>query len=508
MSGSPDRAAPRAGPWRRGRLTPRRVATAAVVLAAAALHVLLFHLERSPTPRRLWGDEIMYAALAERGARGEAAAIELLWPPLYPRLLACAARLGPLASVSPTGTPSAPLDVGRARAAVELAQVALLLGAVLALRGLARRISGSTAVADVTAALALLDPQLAGFAHFLWPEMLHLALFLGTLALLVGRTRRAWAAAAAGALLGLALLAKSLLQPFLPMLLVPLVVAHGWRRGLARSALVLTVAAAVVAPTIVSNGRRTGAWVVADSARFNLWVGLHDRAPRNFQAEIVGDEFDRWRISAPTFAEREALLSRRLDAFVAERGWLRILRDQSARQYYRLLGAPSFLTDQFPGGAIAALGYGYVAPTPWAARLLRLWSDAHYALLLVAASFGGVLALRLRTAPLAGEAERERRVARAWIAVAAAFVAYNLALLLVLHVKTRYRVPLLPLFDVAAALALVRLGQAWRRAGAPAPRAAGPDATPLPAFTRATLAAGALLAALLLKLAFLPPANG
>jgi hypothetical protein len=479
----------------------RRVAMPAVVLAAAALHLLLFHLERAPAPRRLWGDEIMYAELAERAARGEPAEVELLWPPLYPRLLAWAARLGPLSS-GPPG--AAALDVGRARAAVEAAQLALLVSAVLALRALARRVTGSTGVADLAAALALLDPQLASFAHFLWPETLHLALLLGALALLATRSRRRWALITAGLLLGLALLTKSLLQPFLPVLLLPLVAAHGWRRGLGRAALVLAVAAAVIAPTVVANGRCAGTWVVADSARFNLWVGLNDRAPRNFQDEIVGDEFDRWRASAPNFAEREAILARRLDAFVAERGWVRILRDQLGRQYYRLFGAPSFLTDQLPGGAIAALGYGYAAPAAWAARVLRAWSDAHYALLLVAAAFGGVLVLRLRAAPLSGEAERERRSARTWIAVGAAFVAYSLVVLLFLHVKTRYRVPLLPLFDVAAALALARVAHAWRRArAAPVPPAGDTDA--LPAFTRATLVLGALLCALLVKLAFLPP---
>lgn len=480
----------------------RRLARIAVLLAAATLHLLLFHLERWPEPRRLWGDEIMYADLAERGARGEPAEVELLWPPLYPRLLAYAAQLGPLASASPGVPPAAgataSLDVGRARAAVELVQVALLLAAVLALRALARRVTGSADVADLAAALALLDPQLAAFAHFLWPETLHLALFLGALALLICRSRQAWALIAAGLLLGLALLTRSLLQPFLPLLLAPLVVAQGWRRGLARGALVLAVAAAVIAPTVASNGRRTGTWAVADSARFNLWVGLNDRAPRNFRDEIVGDEFNRWRASAPTFAAREAILSDRIAAFVSERGLARILGDQLGRQYYRLFGAPSFLTDQLPGGAIADSGYGYFAPPPVAVRALRAWSDVHYALLLIAAGLGGVLAVRLRAPRRVGQAEHERRVARAWIAVAAAFLVYNLALLLVLHVKTRYRVPLLPILDVAAALALVRVARG--RVAEDEASATAPD--------RVTLAAGALLAALLLKLAFFPPAFG
>ena len=75
----------------------RRVAVLVTLALALGLHALLAWLELAPAPRRLWGDEIMYAELAERAARGEPAAPELLWPPLYPRLLGLAARLGPLA---------------------------------------------------------------------------------------------------------------------------------------------------------------------------------------------------------------------------------------------------------------------------------------------------------------------------------------------------------------------------------------------------------------------------
>ncbi len=468
-----------------------------VALAALGLHALLFTLERAPEPRRLWGDEIMYADLAERGARGEPAEIELLWPPLYPRLLSLAARLGPLGTQPPGMAPGAqaPRPVGRARAVVALLQLAALVVAALALRAVARGLAGSVLAGDIAAALLLLDPQVAAFAHYLWPEALHLALFLGTLALLMRPRAGASASAGAGLLLGLALLTKSLLQPLAP-LLAALVVA---RRGLRQAALMLVVALAVVAPAVIDNGRRAGVYTVADSARFNLWVGLNDRAPRNFHDEIVGDEYERWRRSAPTFAERQALLSARIDAFVRERGVPRILRDQFARQYYRLFGAPSFLDDQLPGGAIARAGYGYVDPPATAARLLGLWSQAHYALLLVAAAFGAGLLPRLLTRPTPAAPEgAPRHARRGWLLLAVVFVAYNLLTLLFLHVKTRYRLPLVPFLDVAAAVALSRLVARGTHATA--------DGA-MPTFDRRALTIGALLAALLLKLAFFPPAG-
>ncbi len=470
-------------PW------PRRLLLCAL-LASGGLHALLFTLERWPSPRRLWGDEIMYADLAERGARGESAELELLWPPLYPRLLRLAALRGPLLS-EPAGQPpgtSAPRDVSAARACVSLAQLALLLGAAAALHAVTRQVTGCTGTADVAAALFLLDPQLAAFAHYLWPEALHLALSLGLLALIARPRPSALACACAGLLLGLALLTKSLLLPFAPLFCLPLVATAGLRRGLLHGALTLAMAAAVVTPTIVANGRRTGAYVIADSARFNLWVGLNDRAPRNFQDEIVGAELERWRASGATFAERDARLARDIETLLTERGALRVLREQLGRQYYRLFGTPSFLTDQLPGGAIATQGYGYGAVPPWIASLLRGWHDGFYALLLMLAA----CALMFTAPPPTADRAPARR---AWHVLAGAFLAYNLILLLWLHVKTRYRLPLLPLLDVLAALTLVRLVTRLR---APAPVGA-------PTLGWARCAAGALLAALLLKLAFWPP---
>ncbi len=146
---------------------------APLVAAALALQAVLFWLGAWPVARRPWGDEIMYLDLAQRWARGEAAPLEPLWPPLYPQLLAAALRLGDTNLLG-----------------LRLLQVALLLVAARALAGLAARLLGSPAAGRWAAALLLLDPQVAAFAHYYWPEALHLALLLGALWLLVLHGRR------------------------------------------------------------------------------------------------------------------------------------------------------------------------------------------------------------------------------------------------------------------------------------------------------------------------------
>ena len=403
------------------------------MLAFLALQALLFWLNAWPVARRPWGDEIMYLDLAQRWARGEAARLEPLWPPLYPRLMAAMLELGDASLLT-----------------LRLLQVGLLLLAALALRGLAERLLGSATAGRWAAALFLLDPQVAAFAQYYWPEALHLALFLGSLWLLALHGRSWGAVALAGLLLGLALLAKSVLLPFLPLLLLPLGFELGWRPGLARAGLALGLALLVTAPAAISNGRHHGLWAVADSSRFNLWVGLNDRSRRNLVDEVVGDEYNRWRESAPDLAGRDRLLRERTAALVTQRGLPGVLADQLGKQYLRLFDRDSFFTDQLPGGAIVAQGYGCVAAPARLARALRLAAWGLYAVVLVGASFG-----------LA-------RVARApspWLVALLLFLAGNLLLFLGLHVKTRYRLGFLPVLDLLAAAALARCGQPPRAVG-------------------------------------------
>lgn len=422
---------------------------APLVAAALALQAVLFWLGAWPVARRPWGDEIMYLDLAQRWARGEAAPLEPLWPPLYPQLLATALRLGDTRLLG-----------------LRLLQVALLFVAAWALAGLAARLLGSPAAGRWAAALLLLDPQVAAFAHYYWPEALHLALLLGALWLLVLHGRRWGAVALAGLLLGLALLTKGLLLPFLPLLVLPLGFELGPRPGLSRAALALGLAGLVAAPTVVSNGRRHGLWTVADSSRFNLWVGLNDRSRRNLVGEVVGEEYQRWRESAPDLAGRDRVLREKTAGLVAQRGLPAVLSGQLGKQYFRLFDRDSFFSDQLPGGAIAAQGYGYVAAPRGAALALRLLGLLAFTATLVAAALG---------------LARVVRAPSPWLGALLLFLAGQLLLFLGLHVKTRYRLGFLPVLDLLAAAALARCG--------PPPRAAG-------------LWGGALLAVLLLGLAF------
>jgi hypothetical protein len=233
-----------------------------------------------------------------------------------------------------------------------------------------------------------------------------------------------------------------------------------------------------VAPTVLSNAERHGRWLISDSALFNVWVGISDVSRRNFVDEVVGREFNIFVESADSPAERNRILAGKLRGRLRERGWAELLGSQLARQYFRLFDKDSFFTDQLVGGAIEARGSGYASQASGIAAVLRGVCYGSYALMLAAAPFGLVLCPRAK-----------RR--RLWILLL--FLAYNLGLFLLVHVKSRYRIQFLPVLLLLAGCAVQFFPWPASPGGADAPLQRGP------------LIAAAGVSALLLGLAFAGP---
>jgi 4-amino-4-deoxy-L-arabinose transferase-like glycosyltransferase len=398
----------------------------AVALAVAAVHGLLWWLYYRPVPKLLWGDESRYLRSATRLLAGDPDwPPGLLWPPLYPRFIA-----GVMACTGP------------GLLGVQLVQTLLLLLAAALLYDLTVRLTGSRTAALVAAALTAGFPPLAAFAHFLWPEVLHLVLFLVLIWLLVARPASLPWSALAGLVLGLALLTKSLLLPFAPVLLGAAVLSSRSRAGgrwlrpaVGRAALTAAIATLTLAPTVAANLRREGVATIADSSAFNLWVGLNEASHRPFDVDIAYRSYREFMASGSTFAERDRVLRQRIREHFRERGLGLVLRDQLERQYFLLFDKASYLVEQLPGGAAARQGEGYVAAGAVPSTLARWLSYLLYGLLLLAAPCG--LARWRFAEPL-------------WPRVLILFFVYNLALFFWLHATTRYQVQLLPLAFIGA----------------------------------------------------------
>jgi hypothetical protein len=221
--------------------------------------------------------------------------------------------------------------------------------------------------------------------------------------------------------------------------------------------------------------------MIADSSIYNVWVGLTDRWRSDYVEDMGGATLPAFLASGDTPEQRNAIYREKVFAFVRERGFLSVLGDQLGRQYFRLFSAKTPIVSQLPGPACA--GHLSVYSTPeWLMRTLTLWNDAFQILILGAAAFG--LACW-------------RRRPDVRLVLVGLYVAYQLALMLLVHVKARFLFPMMPFF---CAFAGSFLAASFSRFTAREDRA---DTL---ALTPPRLAIGAALAALLLFLAFAGPA--
>lgn len=387
-------------------------------LAFACLHAVFFYLDIVPSPRIPLGDEVMYRTLAESAAQGAPAVLEPLWPPLYVWMLTPLARFG-------EGWPHL----------LALVQVVLLAVAALLFRRVLEEVTGSPRAARVGFVLMLIDPHLAGFAHYAWPEVPHVALLVLLLWLVVRRPgRHAWWLAS-GVTIAAIGLTKSVLVPYLPLLALPLAHEIGWRSAMPRAGGVAVLAGLLMLPTALGNHRTHGAFVVADSSLFNAWLGLTADGRRSAAHDHAAAAMQVYHSGGDTFAARQRVLAARLAAFVRERGVSAIIRRQWPRQYFRLFDYRTFVTEQLAGGVFNVRRVGYVRPPAGLSRLLQAWNVVFYAAVLGAAGVGMWTASH----------------ARPWVLFLVGTLGYALVIFLVLESRSRFRIPLmLPLWTAAA----------------------------------------------------------
>ena len=401
----------------------------AVGLAAVSVHLWLAVVARLGGPRVLWGDEKAYLSSAVAVLQGDPSWWPApLWPPLYPRFLA---GILVVSGHNPVG--------------ITIIQTVFLFIAAVIFGDLVRRWTGAR-VAGIAAFLMMAGfPPLAAFSRFLWPEVLHLVLVLAAVWVLVVRRESSLWLALAGVSLGLALLTKSLMGPFVPVLLGAAFIGDRAPRRVLRLAVCVVAIAVVIGPVIGLQHRRVGVPVIADSSAFNLWVGLNDRGMKSFEDPFVAEAYKEYSASEGTFSDRNAHAYRQSWNLIRERGLGAVLKAQLRRQYVRLFDKDCYLTEQVPGGAAVAQGSGFVSLGPRASAGVQIMSFGTYALLLLTAPLGFMVW------PF---------VQRRWPRVLLLFLLYNLALFLVLHVKSRYRIQLLPVFFLGSSAAI-----AWFEAG-------------------------------------------
>jgi len=455
---------------------PRRTWWAVFLLLYALQQALLWWLYWSPHAKILVGDEVLYLARA-RGIAGLAAMPpkEWLWPPLQHWFLGAIFKV-----------------FGESLVVVQIAQNLLLLLCAFFLRGLWLGLDARRRTANLAAALFLLNPSTLAFAWWMWPECLHLSLLLGALWLLVCVRPSRLALLAAGAALGLAILSKSLLAPFWPFFAllwwhrgaqpsglatrgriaaIAAWLRTGGRPALVRSALFVLGLSVVTAPMLYYGWRLTGTPMIADSSGFNLEGGLADRWRSDYIDDAVAPLYGHYLSLPGTPQQRNAVMLQEAAGIVHRQGLWDTLRHQLGQQYFRLFSAKTTLVTQLAGPACAGRTGAYATPPGRWIDAVEADAVAWHVLTLAAFAFG-IAGWRRWREPLVW-----------WLAL---FFAYQLALFLPLHVKARFLLPMLPFLCGFAASALTSL----------------PNGSDAVAWSPRRLFVGAVIAALLLFLAF------
>lgn len=480
----------------------RRAWAAAFLLLFAASQALLWLAYYGHGAKPLIGDEQHYQDTALAILAGGAWMPGAIWPPLQPLLLAAVYAL-----------------FGTHLLAAQLLQTGLFIACAALLRDLWRRLGGSVAAANAATALFLLHPGIAAYAHWLWPEIPHLFLLLTALCLLA-RAPSAGRAFTAGACIGLAILAKSLLSVFWPLFLLVFVRRARPHLAWRPAALFVLGLALITAPALLHGWREYGKPMIADSSVYNLWVGLTDKWRSDYVLDMGGATLPAFIASGATPSQRNAVYLEKIRTLVAERGVIGVLGAQLSRQYFRLISAKTPLVSQLPGPACAGHLSAYRSP-PWLTRTLTVANNFLHALLLAAAAFGiatwrgpgrcrGRNTVATQTLPpsamlragLKGRASGQALSVPLTLLVGL-FLAYQLALFLLIHVKARFLLPLLPFLCGFAGNALVAAAAAMR--GSPDRGRIAAVAAPTMNFTAVRLVLGGLLASLLLFLAFAGP---
>lgn len=426
----------------------RRYPLAAVLLGAAGLRLLvwLWCLGEPLHP----GDEEHYHELAVHLVREGRFILEgqpcSMRPPLYPLFVA-----GVYAC----------FGVGSFQA-VRAAQMLLGLATAATAFVLGRQLYGRR-VGLWAAGLTAFYPPLVAIACFLYSETLF-AFWVTLMGACVVRATRggglgAWAAA--GALLGLAALTRSVLWLFPPVLAVFALIA--WRASLPRrlgaAALVVACFAAVIAPWAVRSSRLEKTFVAVDvMGGRNLMMGNYDYTPtfRAWDAISVEGEESWYRVLRRDHPEFPTLTQGQRDKLALRYG-VRYMLEHPGQTALRSL-VKFFNFWQLDRTAAAALDRGWFGALPRPAVLaLTALICGSYAAAMLAAVCGVVLL-----------PPRDRR-AMAFLLLLVGFVC---ALHSAVFAHSRYHLPLAPVELVFAAAAVVHVAG---RVFAPAPPASLPE---------------------------------
>jgi len=414
----------------------RRPWVAALLVLVFALAVRVGAFELAP-PERIVGDEGYYAEvalhLAEGRGHGQDGIVHARWPPAFPFVLSW--------FTDPALAAERPYPTTWVR---RLMRVQIVIGALVAVAiwALARELFDAR-VALVAGGLAAAYPTFVAYSHYLWSEPLFLLLATTGLALAVRahRRRALGTSVLAGVAFGLATLTREVGLPIAGAVLVWqfATAARGERaRALARGTTMVACAVLVVLPWTWRNWRLYERVVPVSSV---AWMGI--REGNTLQPDWMqpnSKELNAFRQQYFSFGDE----MERVD-FARAQSIELIRREQPWWAFKKLVRTTAllFTPDSFLFKKVSRGSYGDVALGPFRAVLIA-----------TILSYLAVMSLGTLGA-LAARVDGRRRLLFLLV------FAVVFALQAIAQAKSRYRLPVMPLFVVHAAYALVAGPSLW-----------------------------------------------
>lgn len=406
-----------------------KIALLILLALAVSSNLWLLYLYYEPTPKRLFGDENYYFFVAEKIAAGHQVKHNPIWPAFY------ANSMGKLFSV-----------FGTSRVCIQSIQIVMWLTTALLFYKIVSHLFPYRIVAYFAVALFLFSPELMAFSHFFWPEIPHLFFFMAALWLIICHCESYRAVVFGGVLFGFALLTKLLLQPFVPVILAFFILRTpgNAKQKCLKGCLLVSMIFFTILPTMIANCRTHGKFMIADSSVFNIWVGLNDAELVDYKNDIAGRESYEFHRSGPDIKARNSIYRDKIRRRLQQQGIIYTIKNQLSKQYFRLFDYETFFTTQLPGGPRDSYNFD----NPGITNLLHAYSHVLYGFLLATSAIG-ICFIRWRSV--------------GWAHCFVLFIAYNLVLLLFLHIKTRYVIQFVPMMMFFSAVTVYWLSLLVRR---------------------------------------------
>jgi hypothetical protein len=195
-------------------------------------------------------------------------------------------------------------------------------------------------------------------------------------------------------------------------------------------ALSLLITLIVLAPASIKAHKISGSWMVSNSSMFNLWLGIVDDKRQNFSHDQGGPIYQQYMKLGENFEQRNEQAKQKALSLIKDKGYLSTLISQLGKQYFRLFDYQSFFSQHFQGDRQDNYlnRYSHRVDEPMVMVLLA-YNTFFYFVIMVGLLLGMVYSFK------------HSLIAKQFMF----FFLYVLALFVLLHTKSRFRIPLMPL---------------------------------------------------------------